>query len=700
MTRPGANEISGGVFHGPVFQAESIGTIRIGAEVPVPNMLPRTARHYVNNEALFAKMDRIHAECRAEGVLTVIAVVADPGMGASAAVRRWVHRHRADWEGRPRLYADLGPDAGGRSRDPLSVLEELLGALHVPKEDRQGGLNARAALLRSWTGGGPALVVLDHVESVAQVVPLLPGSEQSVVLLTCHSELPAMRSRLEAEILRLKPLELKDREDLLTLLGGGSAPERQRRRVALASGGRPLALRVSAELLATGALLPEEGPLTENGDGLPLPEVIDWTYRQFTDRDAHAYRLLGLHPTREFSYGAARALLADGEPEAVREVLHRLAAAGFLESGDGDTYALHRLVHEHARQRALGEESAEHRQAAEERVVDWYTRFAEHTQAALSGSWRHDIANSYAAYGSPVADPDPVIDAMRRSRGAVSAALRLAADTGRDAYAYRICQGLRAYCLKTGSPTDWLEALSTGRSAAARLGDPLAAARMEFDSGFAFLERWFVEEGDEQAARAHFAAALERAGEGDGSEGYRRTRSSVLEALGLLERKLGRPGPASVLLRDALAALGDLDHPRGRALLRLHLGRAQAASGQTDDAERELTQARAWFRDAGDRVNEAKSLAGLAENHVAAGHLAEATAAADEAAALMPTGYQRAEIHLLRGKVARTAGNPRAAMAAWHLAADGFGRVGSARVREAEELLRELGEGASEEQGA
>jgi hypothetical protein len=491
-------------------------------------------------------------------------------MGASAAARRWVHRHRDRWKGRPQLHADLGPDEQGRPRDTLSVIEEWFGAFRVPQEDRCGDLNARSALLRSWTGDGPVVVVLDHVVSVAQVAPLLPGSDQSVVLLTSHSELPAMRARLEAEVLRMRPLALEHREELLTRLGGAAVTAEQRRSIALASGGRPLALRLSAELLARGEPLPKETSLPEERqpavleeDALPLPEVIEATCRRLPERDAHAYRLLGLHPTRYIPYDAARALL--GDPDQSGDVLQRLVGVGLLEAAGGDAYEFHRHIHEHARARGLHQEPPEERESALDGLVAHCTGLAERTEAALSGRWRHDIAGTYAAYGKPVADPGPVIETMRRSRAALLATVRLAADTGRYTEAYRMCQGLWTYCLKTGSHTDWVAALETGRQVAVEIPGPLPAMRMEFESGFAFLQRWFVEEGDPQRAREHFDEALEiaRTGGGGRPEGHRRTESSALEGLGLLELKLRQPSRAIGLLGQALAALDGVDHPRG-----------------------------------------------------------------------------------------------------------------------------------------
>ncbi|MFD0395466.1 hypothetical protein ACFQ3Z_38400 [Streptomyces nogalater] len=219
-------------------------------------------------------------------------------------------------------------------------------------------------------------------------------------------------------------------------------------------------------------------------------------------------------------------------------------------------------------------------------MTGWFVRHlrqtAEAAEAALSSRWRHDPGHAYPDVRRTPEEGARAERELARRRDGLLAAVRLAHATGRQEEAWRLCQALWTFYLRTGSHAEWIESHETGLAAARADGDRLAVARMHYQLGFARLDRWSLAEDDPRRAREHLDAARESArGGAVPGEGEARTESSALEALGLLELKLGRPGQALDLLTRAETALGGLAHPRGRALLAYHKGAAYTALGTT-----------------------------------------------------------------------------------------------------------------------
>ncbi|MFF7095726.1 NB-ARC domain-containing protein [Streptomyces rubradiris] len=663
--------------------------------------------HYVNHVPVFQAMNDHWARCTEARATTAMFLCGLPGVGKRTTLRRWLQSHRDELPGEL-LQADLARDERGRPADPAAVLEHWLAQLGVAREDRPADTDAKAALVRRQLRDRPAVLVLENVGRPAEIKPLLPDSAGHVVLMTGQRVPLGLDALLDFEPVEIAPLKDEHALELLLKVSRSTEHPDRLRPIVRHLGGLPLALRLVAGQLRTpvpGTLEDITARLADRttrwellavDDTHDLPGALDLAYERLGADAALLYRRLGTLPRTDIHLDTVHALTPDREPATARRGLHELLSARLLERDGVDTYRLHPLVHDHAAARAEREDTDAERDA----VTGWFVRHlrqtAEAAEAALSSRWRHDPGHAYPDVPRTPEQGARAERELARRRDGLLAAVRLAHATGRYEEAWRLCQALWTFCLRTGSHAEWIESHETGLAAARAGGDRLAVARMHFQLGFARLDRWSLAEDDPRRAREHLDAARESVrGDGTGrGEGEARTESSALEALGLLELKLNRPRQALDLLAGAETALGDLAHPRGRALLAYHKGAAYTALGRHDDAERTLREARERFRRLGDgpdiALNVGKSWLRYAQDRLACARPEEALRALDEAAAAIEkggSGYFLAVARLLRGDVHRRLGDERRAAADWAAAGTLFAQARSPRAEEARRRL-------------
>ena len=163
------------------------------------------------------------------------------------------------------LFIDLhGYDE--RRSQPGQALDALLRALGVPGEHIPPGAEERAGLYRSVLAqiSDPVLIIADNASSEAQVRLLLPGPGPHRVVVTSRHTLAGLGARL-------LDVTVLDEEAGVALLDGGAAggPARVMTgsavirpgavRLAGICGGLPLALQITAALLAADPALTVSG---------------------------------------------------------------------------------------------------------------------------------------------------------------------------------------------------------------------------------------------------------------------------------------------------------------------------------------------------------------------------------------------------------------------------------------------------------
>ena len=204
------------------------------------------------------------------------------------------------------LFIDLhGYDAA--PVQPGQALDALLRALGVPGEHVPPGVEERAGLYRSALASitDPVLVIADNASSEAQVRPVLPGPGPHRVIVTSRHTLAGLGARL----LDITVLDIDAGVVLLDAALRAARPGDDRissdpaaaRRLVRACGGLPLALRITAALLAADPALTAgevadelademrrlEALRYDDGGGTSAPSVaaaFELSYRQL-DRD-------------------------------------------------------------------------------------------------------------------------------------------------------------------------------------------------------------------------------------------------------------------------------------------------------------------------------------------------------------------------------------------------------------------------------
>lgn len=669
--------------------------------------------HYVNNSAVLQAMNDYWARCTAARSMTAMYLSGLPGVGKRTTARHWLQSHEGALPGDV-LHADLGSDERGRPADLAAVLERWLDQLGVPREDRPADVEHKAGEVRRQLRHRPMVVLLENVTRLAQVRPLLPDSPQSVLLMTGQQAPAALESVLDYELVVVEPLKDEHALELLVKVSRSTEHPDRLRPVVQQLGGLPLAVRLIAGQLKSpvpGVLEDITVLLTDRrsrqelltmDDAHDLPSALDATYGRLAAEAALLYRRLGILARVDFQIDTVFALTTDRQPTATRRALHALISARLVEREGVDTFRLHPLVHDHAATVAERDEDDAERAVVCERIVRYYLRTAESGEAALSSRWRYDPMGVYASAARPAGGSADTERELARRRAGLLAAVHLARDSRLHAKAWRLCQGLWTFYLRTASHAEWIESHRVGLAGAQACGDRLATARMHYQLGFAYLDRWSVEEDDPRRAREQFDAALGlvRSGTPGRSEGERRTESSVLEGLGLLEQKLRRPRYALDRFQQAEAALDGVIHPRGLALLAYHRAPAYTALGHHDDAERTLREAREGFAALGQgkdiALNIGKSWMRYAQDRVACEQPGEAVLALESAISELAeadAAYVLATAHLSRGDVFRSLGDNGRAVADWERARALFTDVRSGRAEEARARLAASDEG-------
>ncbi|MEU6848876.1 NB-ARC domain-containing protein [Actinacidiphila alni] len=683
----------------------------------VPRIGLRSAGDYLNNVLLLRRMDEIWAAGRREGGPTFLYLLGMRGVGKSATAQRWLAGHAHELTG-PQLQARLGRGADGLLPDMSAVLGRWLRQLDVPREDVPADAEERRDLLARVLEARQAVILLEDVLLLSQVQAVLPDNDDITVIVTTSVSSSALAATYGAEPVQVTPLDFVHSRALLVRTGridvDADQYGAQLDTIAREFQGNPLALRLAGGQLALEPAIriaelaqemsnPETrlGSLTTDEE-LSMAALLDSDYRALGGDAARVYRCIGLLPDVVFDVETVRAALPDMSAAALRTAMRQLVTAHLLEWRDGGRCQVaHVLVQDHARGRAQEVEPPEVWHAVLGRIIETYVEFAERNEAALSGRYRYDEAGVYRRYApTGRVDEAAVIAVLEGRRDALRHAARMARSHGLHGQVFRLSQALHTFYLKTQNHRDWIDTRMWACEAAREMNDTFALARSLFELGFARIDRWSEVEDDPAAARTALEEALDlvRNLERPMSEGERRTESSVLEAMGLMARKDGRPADAMTHYEESERALDGIHHPRGHALLALHRGPACTDQGRHDEAAATLLSARQQFKDLGDIYNEGRALTRLAEDRLAAGLLADAVATLDDAMRTITDtapAYQRADIKLLRGTIVRRQGDRAGAVADWTAARDLFAEAKSLRAHDAQALITDDEDGAA-----
>ncbi|WP_234389813.1 ATP-binding protein [Streptomyces sp. XC 2026] len=591
-----AGSISGGVhFHDHVTRPD-------GSGGRVPRQLPADVRGFVNRAA---ELDQLNAVLPGEDgtplVVSVCLIAGTAGAGKTSLALRWAHRVQERFPD-GQLYINLRGYDPGEPVTAREALHRFLSALGVPAQGIPDDPEAASALYRSLLADRRVLIVLDNAATVAQVRPLLPGNSHSLTVVTSRGRLSGLAIRDGAHRLTLGTLPEPEAVALLRAVTAGYRPEDDTGKLAELArlcARLPLALRIAAERAATHPHLTLDDLIADLRDESALWDALStgdedeaeavrtvfaWSYRSLPPEAARLFRLLGLHPGREFGIGATTAL-AGTPARRTRQLLDILVGAHILEQTAPDRYEFHDLLRAYATDQAQRDETSEDRRAALRRLLDWYLHAAagaaEWIQPAerplpLTPPLEGVIPPAFGNY-------DRAVDWSEREHATFLPLIRSAEAAQEDRYAWLLSDVLWSAKAPSATIHDWLVAGEIGVRAVRRLGNRQGEARL-------------------------------------------------LDYLGMGHMKLHALTESRHCHEAALTVWRELGDHRGEAESLNLLGLVELRTRRLDAAQEHFERAGLLFRERGERQREAMTLANRAAALLQAGHLPQA--AEDAGAAL------------------------------------------------------------------
>jgi tetratricopeptide (TPR) repeat protein len=468
-----------------------------------------------------------------------------------------------------------------------------------------------------------ALILLDNARDAAQVRPLLPGGGACRVLVTSRARL--------ADLAGSVPLDLGvlDEADGLALLTRIVGPQRIAAELRATAdilevcSGLPLAIRIAGTRLAArpgwsvrsfaDRLADHRRRLDELTVGdLGVRATLEMSYEDIGMRRTRAgvplmrsFRMLALAPGSETSVPAAAALL-DLPFQAAEEALEALVDASLQQTPQPGRYRIHDLLRACAAERAEAEDSAAERDAARERLLNWYLHTAANAAYAMNPRRRHPPLDRTTHVGQPLefSAYDHALAWLDLEHANLVAAAAQAVDLGRHEIAWKLPIVLFDLFQLRGHHAEAVSTHRAGIVAARALGDQDAEGWLLSHLSVAYSNARRPDES---------IACLRRALEIDRDTGNRRSEAVNLVNLGFAYFVQRDFSQAVVTLQEAAVVAAETGHRVAEAAALVNIGEAYKELGQYEQAldytHRSLTAHRAL----GDRQAEGSTLAALAD---------------------------------------------------------------------------------------
>jgi DNA-binding SARP family transcriptional activator/tetratricopeptide (TPR) repeat protein len=614
-----------------------------------PAQLPAGPRHFGGRDEAIRQLDAVLADPSTS--LAVVAIVGAGGIGKTALAL-----HFADQVGHRfpdgQIYLNLRAYGATTPLRPAEALGRVLLDLGVTADRIPADPEAAAALYRTTVAGRRLLLLLDDVDSVEQMRPLIPGTPTMLVLATSRHRLRGLVALDGAHRVTLGPLEPADADALLRRILGAEAPSDLIATLTASCDGLPLALRIAAANVADDPAGPDDylrrlaseplGSLEIDDDGsASVHRVLGSSYAGLRPEVQRLFRLLGLVPTRDIA-GAAVAALA-GRPRAeVASAIGRLADTHLLYESRPGRWIMHDLVRTYAHGRAMADEPADDRRRAVGRLLDWALAGAATVNAAVAPHRDHPMPpprSEVPPLPFPASDRRAGLAHLDDERDGLPALVDLARRYGDDRAAAHLAYALAGYYQATGDGPDSLAVYRAGLAAAERIGDPGLECSLHKSLGIS------------HAVARDFTTAvthLRRARSLARTTGDALQEASVLMNLGRVHFERGDTAQALRAYERSLR-IRQAHGPSDRlAPLLNNIGCLHHAMGDSARALRYMSESLALHRTAGDASGEGRALDSLGQIHLGLGHLDEAIDCFEQAlATLSGTGDREAHGSLL-----------------------------------------------------
>jgi DNA-binding SARP family transcriptional activator len=527
--------------------------------VPVPAQLPPDAPGFSGRHEELGMLHGMLAN-HASGQAPLVVISGTAGVGKTAlAIRfgRQVARRFPDGQ----LYLNLrGFDPRLAPLEPAQALRFVLGALGVTPLRMPPDLEARVALFRSIADGKRMLVVLDNAASPAQVRPLLPGSADTLVIVTSRNEMAGLVATDGAQPISLDVLSYGEAHELLDyrLTHDRVVADPQAADEIIESCARlPLALSIAVgraaarprRSLAQVATELKEArggldALDEDDDVTDVRAVFSWSYDQLSEPARRMFRLLGIHPGPDISLTAA-ASLAGTARQSAGAALRELVRTHMVAEPVHSRYSFHDLLRAYAADLSERLDLEDDRRAAARRVLDHYLHSALAAGSRLQPR-RWGVRPPEVLPGVvpvEVTDREQATAWFEAECPVLLALIGFAESQGFDEHAWLIPWAATVFLNRSGRHQDWVAAQRTAVAAARRLGDRNGQAHSQYLLGYALSTA-----GDNAAAEPCVRRSLELFRE----LGDRGHEAMVLNGLAVMMSQEGRHKEALDVAQDGL----------------------------------------------------------------------------------------------------------------------------------------------------
>ena len=590
-------------------------TVPAGAPDPgimpvVPSQLPLDIADFSGREDY---LDRLRdLVCGRDPVRPPVAVIAGPpGTGKTALAVRLGHLVRDSFPD-GQLYLDMR--GATEPRDPAGALFDLLRGLDVPESAVPSDPERRSAALRSELASRRVLIVLDDVATASQVLPLLPGTGASALVITSRRMLTELTG---ADCVRLDVLGSEDAAALLRRFAGAGRDDAPAvAEVVEACGNLPLAIRIAGGRLVqrpdltVADLARRLRDETHRLDELTLGELAvrtsaDLSYLSLGPDEVRMYRVIGHLAVGDFS---ARVLDVVAGRAVTDRALDRLIEANLVQISTRDTagrsrYRMHDLLRLHAIQ--AGDE-VERKQAMDDLglVLDAILQRCLQAFEMLPFEYFGIPDGHRPVPLDPALTAAAAVEYFDTERGSFVQTVRAAAHAGLHEHAWRIASAWGLYLDMRAGYDEWEESHLVGLASARACGNTLGQGIMLRNLGQLGIYRDdFVMAAQVLSEAAEiFAAIGDRVGAGVTGVG-----------LGTLAREHGDWDGALELFTGALTdfvAAGDVN---GEAVARAAAANVLRRQGELGSAVEHLATAYRLARRLGDPHREAKVRRRIAE---------------------------------------------------------------------------------------
>ncbi|MFE9748259.1 ATP-binding protein [Saccharothrix saharensis] len=656
---------------------------------PRPAQLPPSPR-LIGREGILQTLDQQLHRAPDVASAAVIALDGPAGVGKTTLAVAWAHQIKNHFPDGV-FYVDLrGYASDGDPVDVRDVLDDILKALGVSPEAMPTTLERRSALLRSMLDGTRTMLLLDNAACADQVRFLIPAAPGCLVLVTSRRRLSALAVRHGARCVSIEPFE---QDEALTLLREVVGPARvdveldAAKQVVESCGGLPLAVRVAAERIAASRHL----TLTRLADDLSAVDqrlnvlspadvdgavraVFSWSFRALEPDAARLFRLLSLHPGREFGVDAAAAL-TQYEPAEAARLLDTLVSVHLLEEVGYRRFRFHDLLRDYATEQLVNDTAGESVESTQ-RLLEWYLGVAATASRVMSPN-RPQVHVPVTVESSRLPSFGTANDALQwceTELANLAAAAQLAVTRGLHAIAFGLPMVLTDYLYWRNPWSTWMAPLQSCLEEACKHGDLVVQAWILNNIGNAHLDQHSLDEAMTCFRRAFdtWKQLGDRIGQAWSRTGIGRTLQAKSEH-----------AEAAAHYRLAQAACVEVGDKWVWAIATAYLADTDRALGDHDTALDQLDLAVAVLRDLGDRQSESCALDKIGDVYRDQGKLDSALDYLDQARAVRSFAADRWGEAALLGKIGEVnceLGRTGQARQAWQEALQLFEALGDSRA--------------------